>query len=461
MAAKYLVKLTTSNKSLLRSLPARGYDVFTSTSRQVNGNKFSVRGFLTKAQIDALMAQRLDIEVRGRAEARLHASKHVATTHLADDMADGYLAVEQIQAAIAHIARKHRPIASRFSLPHKTHEGRSSHGLRIGRGRTAGKPAAGKSAAGKSAAGKPAILFVAGQHAREVVPPDTLVFLARSLCRSYQQGTDLVLGDKRYSAETVSSIVDKVDLYLFPLANPDGRALVMKKKGGDPDWRKNLRRNNGGGDDGVDLNRNYDFLWDSGLGTSSLYANESYKGPEPGSEPEVQNVVHLMRTIRHLVCAVDVHSHGELVLHPWGHDENQSKFPDFNFREEEFDGYRGKKDDAYKEFMPEADQRIHAAIGAGIREGIAAARGRQYTLQQGIALYATTGTLMDYTYARHIMDGRTKKIFAFVIEVGPEDARDDGFQPPFEDARGIITEVAAGLLECCLSVIKLRAARKL
>ena len=346
------------------------------------------------------------------------------------------------------MAQRHRAIVGTFALPHRTHEGRSCHGLRIGRGR---------------AAGKPAILFVGGQHAREVVPPDALVFLARTLCRSWQDGTDVVLGDKRYSAATIRTVLDKVDLYLFPLANPDGRALVLKpkKNGGDPDWRKNLRRNNGGTDNGVDLNRNYDFLWDSGLGTSSLYANEIYKGPEPCSEPETQNILHLLTTIRHLVCAIDVHSHGQLVMYPWGHDENQSKFPDLNFREEEFDGYRGKKDDAYKEFMPDADQHIHTTIGTRIRDGIAAARGHQYTLQQGISLYATTGTLMDYAYARHIADRRAKKIFAFVIEVGPEDARDDGFQPPFEDARGIITEVAAGLLECCLSVIKLRAARKL
>jgi len=448
MAAKYLVQLTTANKSLLRSLPARGYDVFAATSRQVNGNKFSVRGFLTRAQINALLPQRIEIDVRGRAETRLHARKHAATTHLADHMTDGYLSVEQIQAAIAHMAQNCRGIARRFALPHSTHEGRACHGLRIGRGGGRGRS-------------KPAVLFVAGQHAREVVPPDTLVFLARSLCRCYRHGTDLVLGNKRYGADTIRSIVDKVDLHLFPLANPDGRALVMKERGGDPDWRKNRRRNNGSGDKGVDLNRNYDFLWDSGLGTSSLYGNEIYKGPEPCSEPEVQNVLHLLDTIRHLVCAVDVHSYGELVMHPWGHDENQSKFPALNFREEEFDGYRGKKDDAYKEFMPDADQHIHATIGGRIRAGIAAVRGRQYTLQQGMALYATSGSLMDYAYARHIVDARAKKVFAFVIEVGPEDARDDGFQPPFTDAKEVITEVAAGLLECCLAVIKLRAARKL
>jgi len=455
MAAKYLVQLTTSNKSLLRSLPARGYDVFASTARQVNGHKFSVRGFLTRAQIDALLPQRIEIDVRGRAEACLHGHRHVATTHVADDMADGYLSVEQIQAAIAHAAQKYRGLATRFTLPHRTHEGRACHGLRIGRGRGGGRGGRGRS--------KPAVLFVGGQHAREVVPPDMLVFLARSLCRSYRQGTDLVLGSKRYSAATIRSIIEKVDLHIFPLANPDGRALVLKaqKHGGDPDWRKNLRQNNGSVDKGVDLNRNYDFLWDSGLGTSSLYANEIYKGPEPCSEPEVQNVLHLIDTIRHLVCAVDVHSNGELVLHPWGHDENQSKFPALNFREEEFDGYRGKKDDAYKEFMPEADQHVHATIGDRIRAGIAAVRGRQYTLQQGIALYATSGSLMDYAYARHMADGRAKKVFAFVIEVGPEDARDDGFQPPFADAREIITEVAAGLIECCLAVIKLRTARKL
>ncbi|HKA72823.1 MAG TPA: M14 family zinc carboxypeptidase [Xanthobacteraceae bacterium] len=447
MAAKYLVQLTTANKGLLRSLPARGYDVFASTTRQANGNRFSLRGFLTRAQIDALLPQRIEIDVRGRAEARLHGHKQVATTHLADNMANGYLAVAQIEAAIAHTAKKYPDIASGFSLPHRTHERRSCHGLRIGRSRGRGT--------------KPAILFVGGQHARELVPPDALVFLARSLCGSYREGTDLVLGQKRYDAETIRAVVDNVDLHLFPLANPDGRALVMKKRGGDPDWRKNLSPNNGNGDKGVDLNRNYDFLWDSGLGTSSLYANETYKGPEPLSEPEAQNVVHLLKTIKHLVCLVDIHSFGELVMHPWGHDENQSKFPAFNFREEEFDSYRGKKDDAYKEFMPHADQHIYAAIGSRIRDGIAAVRGRRYTLQQGIDLYATTGGLRDYAYACHLADARAKKIFAFTIEVGPEDARDDGFQPPFADAKEIITEVAAGLLECCLAVIKLRAARKL
>src|SRR5262245_42227849 len=154
MTAKYLVKLTTANKSLLRSLPPRGYDVFVSTSRQVNGNKYSVHGFLTKSQIDALMPQRVEIDVRGRAETRLRAGRQVATTHVSDEMADGYLSVEQTKAAIVSIARQHRGIAHKFNLPHRTHEGRSSQGLRLGRGR---------------AGNKPAILVVAGQHAREVV----------------------------------------------------------------------------------------------------------------------------------------------------------------------------------------------------------------------------------------------------------------------------------------------------
>jgi hypothetical protein len=45
---------------------------------------------------------------------------------------------------------------------------------------------------------------------------------------------------------------------------------------------------------GVDLSRNFDLLWDSGIGTSTNPADNRYKGEEPFSEPETKNILYLM-----------------------------------------------------------------------------------------------------------------------------------------------------------------------
>jgi len=454
MENKISVRLSGS-KALLRSLPGRGFDIFLATARQTGGNRFSVQGFLTRSQIKELEKLHVRVHKRGRAKTRLHAATERATTHRVKDMADGYLTVEQIDASLRSLERQFR-FTRRTPLPHKTHEGRSSAALVIAKRVRQARPARRRGKKKTRTRKKPAVMFFAGAHAREAVPPDTLIFLARKLCQSYTDGAGIVLGNKTYSAATVKRIVEGLDLYFFPLINPDGRNLVMKK-GGEPLWRKNLNPNNGSRHRGVDVNRNYDFLWDGGFGSSSLYSHEDYKGPAPASEPETNNVLHLIRSAsRTLVCSVDVHSHAKLILHPWGHDENQSEIKAMNFRAPLFDGHRGKKDDAYREYMPERDQKIFETIGDAIHKGIRAVRGEEYTRQQGPELYATTGTLMDYPYSRHMRFPGAKKVYSFTIEAGPAGEADASFQPRFDEAKNIITDVSAGLLECCLTVLKLR-----
>ena len=92
---------------------------------------------------------------------------------------------------------------------------------------------------------------------------------------------------------------------MFPQANPDGRHHSMTV---DPMWRKNRRPAGhgdphcavgGGNGPGVDINRNYDFLWDfptqfspdAPLATSTDPCSEVYRGPSAASEPETANVV--------------------------------------------------------------------------------------------------------------------------------------------------------------------------
>jgi carboxypeptidase T len=70
-------------------------------------------------------------------------------------------------------------------------------------------------------------------------------------------------------------------------------------------WRKNRRNNHG-----VDLNRNYDFGWNSRCSGSTTTSSETYKGTAPFSEYETQAVLQL--TKKYLFSKViDYHSRGK------------------------------------------------------------------------------------------------------------------------------------------------------
>ena len=64
-----------------------------------------------------------------------------------------------------------------------------------------------------------------------------------------------------FHAAQIRDIVEKMDIVLFPQVNPDGRHFSMARH---PMWRKNRRpapRGHGPRSIGVDLNRNFPFLW--------------------------------------------------------------------------------------------------------------------------------------------------------------------------------------------------------
>ena len=82
-----------------------------------------------------------------------------------------------------------------------------------------------------------------------------------------------------------------------------------------------------------------------------------------------------------------------------------------------------------------------------VRDAIAAVRGRVYTVQASVSLYPTTGTSNDYAYSRHSVDAGDRRVLAFAFETGRE------FQPPFDEGLNIMNEVAAGLVEFCVSCL--------
>ena len=72
----------------------------------------------------------------------------------------------------------------------------------------------------------------------------------------------------------------------------------------------------GGYGAGVDLNRNYGGFW-GGPGASATFADPTYRGTEPFSEPEIQNVRELVSG-RQVTTLITNHTFSNLVLRPNG-----------------------------------------------------------------------------------------------------------------------------------------------
>jgi pimeloyl-ACP methyl ester carboxylesterase len=79
------------------------------------------------------------------------------------------------------------------------------------------------------------------------------------------------------SDPAIRAFVDRTELWVVPVANPDGYQHAW---GSNRYWRKNRR-----GTHGVDLNRNFGVAW-GGRGASKSERSETYAGTAAFSEPE-------------------------------------------------------------------------------------------------------------------------------------------------------------------------------
>jgi carboxypeptidase T len=355
-----------------------------------------------------------------------------------------YLNVDEVESALALAARPPNAAFSQLiRLPNKTWENRTCHALKIGNG---------------GGARRPGVYLLGGIHAREWGSSDILIALIEVLQAAYRNNTAITLGGKTFSAANIQRIVNTLDLFIFPQANPDGRHHSMTD---DVMWRKNRRPAPAGDADpacvGVDLNRNYNFLWNypKYYSPSAPVANSKdpcdyqvYIGPRAFSEPETKNVRWLFDHNPNIHFFVDIHSYGELVMYSWGDAVNQSTKSTMNFRNPTFDGQRGLSgSNAYREYLPSADQAISTKLARRMRDAIKAVRGKTYTVEQDFGLYPTAGTSDDYATSRHFVDTSKGRIYSFTIEWGTE------FQPPYTEMQRIMRDISAALLNFCVGAV--------
>jgi murein tripeptide amidase MpaA len=336
-----------------------------------------------------------------------------------------YLNVVEVESALVALAAAYPGTCELITLPEQSHEGRTSHAIRIGQG---------------ALDSRPGILIAGGQHAREWGTCEICITFATDLLAAYAANSGLTYGGQSFPASLVQRLVQDAQIFVYPLINPDGRNYSQTAEAM---WRKN--RNPAGG---VDLNRNFDVLWDfntflspaAGAVVSDNPASDVYHGTAPFSEPESRNVRFMFDTFAQIRWSVDIHSYSQLLYHNWGHDQNQVTTPSQNFLNPAFDGQRGVEDDSYGEFIPSDDLGTQCSLVMRMQSALFNVRGITYQTGQSFALYPTTGTLTDYPYSRHISNPALTKTHGFLIEWGTE------FQPPWAEMENIIADVSSALV---------------
>jgi hypothetical protein len=148
---------------------------------------------------------------------------------------------------------------------------------------------------------EPGALFLGCHHAREWISVEVPLYIAQYLADNYDIDED------------IKHLVDNCEIWIVPVVNPDGYEYSRTSN---RLWRSN-RRDNGDGTFGVNLNRNYGYMW-GGAGSSGNTSSTNYRGPSAFSEPESQ-------AVRDLVLAYDFrvlmsyHSFGQQIISRWGY----------------------------------------------------------------------------------------------------------------------------------------------
>ena len=158
-----------------------------------------------------------------------------------------YLNVDEVESAIEVLSSTYSNICNFIALPNQTIDGRTSHALIVGSDFNNNKNS---------------ILFTGAVHAREWGGSDICVSFAADIIEAYNSGTGLRYQNKYFDKDIIRKVIEEINIIVFPQVNPDGRHHSQTTEAL---WRRNRNTMESGGNPnciGVDLNRNYDFLWD-------------------------------------------------------------------------------------------------------------------------------------------------------------------------------------------------------
>lgn len=346
--------------------------------------------------------------------------------------------VNEINSAIRGLVAAYG--VSTLILPHKTFQGATSTVIYVGAGTDKSNYH---------------LYFSAGMHARERGGPDQILYFIADLLAAKKAGTGLVYGKKSYTNDQVNSVL-AAGIVVFPLVNPDG---VAYDQSSGSLWRKNRNTKSGssGSSIGVDINRNFDFLWDfkkyfspDQAPASTSPSSETFYGTGAASEAETKNHASVYSSFPRIRWFMDIHSATGDILYNWGDDELQSTTPTMNFLNAAYDGKRGTLGDTiYKEYLPATDFSDIKNVASKTAAAMQAVGGRSYTSMQSVGLYATSGASDDYAASRVYSDSGVNKVHGFTMEFGYS----TNFYPTLSEFNQNILDTNAGFFDWALAAI--------
>lgn len=210
----------------------------------------------------------------------------------------GFFTYNEILAHLDNMANLFPTLVkAKLPLDSLTREGRSVYWMKISDNPNADEP-------------EPEILYNAVHHAREPASVSQLIMYMYYLLENYNSNTE------------VKYLVDNLEMYFVPVVNPDGYIYnETNNPNGGGMWRKN-RRDNLDGEFGVDLNRNYGYNWGyDNNGSDPNTFSDTYRGDTSFSEPETQNLKNFCNA-RLFKLTLNYHTYGNLLIYPWGYDNN-------------------------------------------------------------------------------------------------------------------------------------------
>ncbi|MFO7896470.1 MAG: M14 family metallopeptidase, partial [Candidatus Cloacimonadales bacterium] len=155
---------------------------------------------------------------------------------------------------------------------------------------------------------KPQVLYTALTHAREPISMQQMLYQMWYLLENY--GND----------PEITYLVDNLEFLFIPCVNPDGYIYNENTNpNGGGMWRKN-RSTNSNETQGVDLNRNFGYMWGyDDSGSSPNGSSDTYRGPTAFSEPETQLIKQFCEE-REIKLALNNHTYSDILIYPWGFD---------------------------------------------------------------------------------------------------------------------------------------------
>lgn len=269
----------------------------------------------------------------------------------------------EVKAEIDATVAAHPGIAKRFHIG-RSYEGRKIWGIKISDNVNANE-------------NEPEIFINAQIHARERATNELALAVVGWLTDNY--------GDSDAFGQRVTDIVNSREIFIVPTMNPDGAEFDMSGSVWHK-WRKNRQPIPDSTAIGVDLNRQFGYMWNCCGGSSSKPSSDNYRGPNAWFAPEARrfrNFVNsrIVNGQQQLKVILGLHSAGRLVLWPYAYTRQDVPAD-----------------------MTRDDHDAFVALG----KELAALNG--YKAEQGSDLYIVDGDHDDWAYASH-------GIFAITFEM--------------------------------------------